>query len=134
MTQENKKVNIVLELGKANDCLKSAEILASNGQYTDAVSRLYYYVFHNVRALLFTKGYEPKSHEGTLRLLGMHYIKPGILPIELSHIFSKLMKYREEADYNPSYVFTKEDYDDFKKEANFLHEKIEAFLIKEGFQ
>jgi len=23
-----------------------------------------------------------------------------------SHIFSKLMKYREEADYNPSYVFT----------------------------
>ena len=30
--------------------------------------------------------------------------------------FSRLMKYREEADYNPSYMFTREDYIELKKE------------------
>jgi len=70
-------------------------------------SRLYYYIFYHVRALLLSKGLEPKTHEGSLRLLSLHFVKEGILSNKMSHIFSKLMKFREEADYNPSYVFTK---------------------------
>jgi uncharacterized protein (UPF0332 family) len=131
MTQQNKKVNIAQELERAKDCLKSAELLVPHGQYADAVSRLYYYVYHSIRALLFSKGLEPKTHEGTLRLLGMHFIKPGIFETSFSHNFAKLMKYRGEADYNPSYVFTKEDYEDFKNEAEEIHNKIIEFLEKE---
>ena len=41
------------------------------------------------------------------------------------------MKYREEADYNPSYVFTSEDYKGFKEEAVRLHNVIIKFLKKE---
>jgi len=70
-----------------------------------------------VRALLFTKGFEPKSHEGALRLLSLHFIKEGIFEPEIAHIFSRLMKYREEADYNPFYVFSKEDFLSYKEEA-----------------
>jgi len=50
-----------------------------------------------------------------------------------SHIFSKLMKYREEADYNPSYVFTKEDFIEFKKEAEELANKINGYLAEKGY-
>ena len=132
MTQQNKKINISQELERAKDCLKSAELLMSHGQYADAVSRLYYYVYHNIRALLLSRGFEPKTHEGTLRLLGLHFIKPGIFEPGLSHSFAKLMKYRGEADYNPSYVFTKEDYDDFKRESDLLNSQIIEFLQKEG--
>jgi len=32
-----------------------------------------------VRALLLGKGLEPKTHEGALRLLGLHFVKPGIV-------------------------------------------------------
>ncbi|WP_420536147.1 HEPN domain-containing protein [Dictyoglomus turgidum] len=39
-------------------------MLFENGLIKDAISRLYYYTLHMVRALLFTKGFEPKSHEG----------------------------------------------------------------------
>jgi uncharacterized protein (UPF0332 family) len=133
VTQENKEVNIALELEKAESSLKSAEVLAAHGQYADAVSRLYYYLFHSVRALLFSKGFEPKTHEGTLRLLGMHFIKPGILPTNISHIVTRLMKYREEADYNPSYVFTEEDYADFRKEADAANTAVKEFLTREHF-
>jgi uncharacterized protein (UPF0332 family) len=54
--------------------------------------------------VLLTEGLEPKSHEGALRLFGLHFVKPGAFEAKDSHIFSKLMKLREEADYNPSYT------------------------------
>jgi hypothetical protein len=78
--------------------------------------------------LLLTEGLEPKSHEGALRLLSLHFVKEGIFEPKVSHTFSKLMKYREEADYNPSYVFTAEDFVDFKREAEDLSNRIRAFL------
>jgi uncharacterized protein (UPF0332 family) len=81
-----------------------------------------------MRALLFTKGLEAKSHEGALRLFGLHFVKEGLFMAQDSHVFSKLMKFREEADYNPSYVFTMEDFKDLAKEADNLYLKIRAYL------
>jgi hypothetical protein len=43
------------------------------------------------------------------------------------------MKYREEADYNPSYLFTKEDFTEFKKEAIDLSNKIKDYLKGKGY-
>ena len=91
-----------------------------------------YCILYNVRALLLTKGLEPKSHEGALRLFGLHFVKKGIFSPSDSHIFSKLMKYREEADYNPTYTFTKEDFTEFKKEAGQLADNINKYLKKGG--
>ena len=68
MTNQNKKINISQELERAKS------VLSLQKQYADAVSRLYYYVYHNIRALLLSRGLEPKTHEGTLRLLGLHFI------------------------------------------------------------
>lgn len=131
MTEENRKRNIAAELARAKECLASADLLYSHGQLADAVSRLYYYLYHAVRALLLSRGLEPKTHEGTLRLLSLHFTKPGIVDAKTSHIFTRLMKYREEADYNPSYVFTKDDYLSFKQEADRLFEQIMERLRKE---
>ena len=99
MTEENRKKNIEQELARAKECLTSADLLFSHGQLADAVSRLYYNLYHAVRALLLSQGLEPKTHEGTLRLLSLHFTKPGILDAQTSHIFTRLVKYREEADY-----------------------------------
>ena len=92
-----------------------------------------YIILHTIRALLLTKGLEPKNHEGALRVFGLHFVKEGIFLPRDSHIFSRLMKYREEADYNPSYTFTKEDFIEFKKEAEDLSSKIKAYLNKMGY-
>jgi len=133
VTEENKKKNIREELERAEAALKAATVLFEKTLLNDAVSRLYYFLLYNIRALLLTKGLEPKSHESALRLLGLHFIKEGIFPPKTSHVFSKLMKYREEADYNPSYVFTSEDFVELKKEAEGLSEKIKAYIEKEGY-
>lgn len=128
MMEENKKENIGEEIERANEARKAAELLFSNDFIKDAVSKLYYFLLYSIRALLLTKGVEPKSHEGALRLFGLHFVKEGPFIPQDSHIFSKLMKFREEADYNPSYIFTKEDFKDLGIEADNLFLKIRAYL------
>jgi hypothetical protein len=133
MTDGNKKENIASELLKSAEMLSEAELLFNNGYFTGAVSRLYYALLHNIRGLLLTKGLEPKSHEGALRLFSLHFVKDGPFIAGDSHIFSRLMKYREEADYNPAYLFSKEDYKDLRKSAMELNEKIKDFLHKNDY-
>jgi uncharacterized protein (UPF0332 family) len=132
LTEANIRINVREEIVRAEECLKEPNTLEHAGFYAGGVSRLYYAVFHSLRALLIGKGLEPKTHEGALRLLGLHFIKTGILDTEISHIFARLMKYREEADYNPSYTFTEKDYVSFKKEADLLCTRVREFLKKEG--
>ena len=133
MMEENKKKNILEEMQRAGKAMEAANLLFNNGLLNDAISRLYYFVLYKIRALLLTKGLEPRSHEGTLRLFGLHFVKEGIFDPKSSHIFSKLMKYREEADYNPSYVFTEEDFIELKKEAEELANKINGYLEDKGY-
>ena len=128
MNEENKRENIREEIERATEVKRAAELLFSNNFIKDAVSKLYYFLLYSVRALLLTKGLEPKSHEGALRLFGLHFVKEGLFMAQDSHVFSKLMKFREEADYNPSYMFTKEDFKDLAKEADNLFLKIKAYL------
>jgi uncharacterized protein (UPF0332 family) len=133
MTEENKKDNINNELDRASKIMDAASLLFDKGFLSDAVSRLYYFLLHNIKALLLTLGLEPKSHEGVLRLFSLHFVKTGIFEAKTSHIFAKLMKYREEADYNPSYVFTSEDFVELRKEAGYLSDKIKGYLIEKGY-
>jgi len=133
LTEENKRKNIREEIEKAAKTIDAATLLFDNGFFNDAISRPYYFILHNIRALLLTKGLEPQSHEGALRLLGLHFIKEGIFEPKVSHTFSKLMKYREEADYNPSYIFTSEDFVDLKKEAEALSEKNKSYLRRKDY-
>jgi uncharacterized protein (UPF0332 family) len=133
VTKQNIRKNIKAELERALNALSASVLLFDNGFFNDAVSRLYYFVLHNIRALLLTKGLEPKSHEGALRLFGLNFVKEGIFRTGESHIFSKMMKFREEADYNPAYFFTREDFILFKKEAEELADKIKAYLGDKGY-
>jgi len=87
MTEENKKINIQEEMKRADESMRAAHLLYENNFLNDAISRLYYFILYNVRALLLTKGLEPKSHEGALRLFSLHFIKAGIFDIKSSHIF-----------------------------------------------
>ena len=133
MNEENKKVNAQEEIGRANEAIKAADLLFENGFVRDAVSKLYYSLLYCIRALLLTEGLEPKSHEGALRLFGLHFVKSGAFEAKDSHIFSKLMKFREEADYNPSYSFASEDFLEFRNEAQGLIQKITTYLRNKDY-
>ena len=69
--------------------------------YGQVLSTLYYGYFNLIKALLYQKGFDPKSHEGVYSLLNLHFIKHGTFDKKYSRLFEQLHKAREVADYNP---------------------------------
>jgi uncharacterized protein (UPF0332 family) len=132
VTKREIRAAIVEELTRSDETLREADVLQKNGLLHGAVSRLYYAVLHGVRALLLTEGLEPRSHDGALRLLGLHFVKTGVLTPQESHVFARLMKFREQADYNASYVFTPPDVKEFRTQAGALLEKLRAVIGAKG--
>jgi uncharacterized protein (UPF0332 family) len=128
VTEDNRKENIRAELDRATEALDAATLLYENGYISDAISRLYYLVLYHVRALLLSKGLEPRSHDGALRLLGLHFVREGLMDKRAAQVFSKLMKFRQEADYNPISMFAKEDFIAFKDEAEMFAASAKSYL------
>jgi len=130
---KNKERAVSEELERAAAAMQAADLMFDHDLISDAVSKLYYYLLYHLRVLLITRDLEPRSNEGVLRLFGLHFIKEGIFPAGHSHIVSRMMKYREEADYNPSYTFTEKDYTDFRGEVISVSEDVKSYLIKNHF-
>lgn len=133
MNGENIKAAVAEELRRADEAYRAAELLSENQLISDAVSKLYYFLLYHVRALLLTRELEPRSHEGALRLFSLHFVKTKIFQPATAHTFSKMMKYREEADYNPAYSFSKEDYKDFREDAVSAAGKCKKYLESGAF-
>lgn len=106
MTDENRKAAIALELRHAKLALDAAQLLRSSNLYNDALSRLYYALFHTLLALLLTEGIEPKRHRSLPHLLGEHFSTMlGAADIAL---VSRAATYRGLADYERTWEATSE--------------------------
>lgn len=55
-----------------------------------------------LRALLYEKGLEPKTHEGIRRMIGLHYVTTNLMPAAVEDGLTRLAYMREAADYAPS--------------------------------
>lgn len=133
MNEKNKAVNINEEWERALTVLKEAKILASQELWEGATSRAYYAAFHVTQALLLTESLQPKSHQGTIHLFVQHFVKTGLIEPEYSQILARAAKYREEADYRHSMVFTKQQTDQTIQEAGLFLNRIEQYLRKNNY-
>jgi uncharacterized protein (UPF0332 family) len=64
VNEENKKANIREEIDRAKDAIRAANLLFENGFVRDGVSKLYYSLLYNIRALLLTEGLKLGANEG----------------------------------------------------------------------
>lgn len=127
-----RQLNIQDEWSRANTVLKESKVLAEQQLWEGATSRAYYAGFHAVQALLLTQGLQPKTHSGTLYLFNHHFVKTGLIEPEYSQILARAAKYREEADYRHTMVFTKFQTEQTIQEVIHFLKRIEDFLKKSG--
>lgn len=109
MTQDEIRQNIRLEMEAGDEAINAAKSLVEKALYRSAMSRTYYGLFHYIKALLYTRGLEPKSHEGLEHLFGLHFVKSGKVEAKNAKLLARLQKYRESSDYGLVTVFGKED-------------------------
>jgi hypothetical protein len=97
--------------------IESAADAYKRQNYGQVLSSLYYAYFHLIKALLYTKGFDPKTHEGVYSMLNLHFIRYNVIDKKFSRFFEKLHKSREIADYNPiAPKFDKRDANTFATE------------------
>ena len=128
MTPEEIRQNIQLEMDAGNEALEAARSLVKQALYRSAMSRAYYGLFHHIKALLYTRGLEPKSHEGLEHLFGLHFVKAGKVDVKSPKLLARLQKYRERSDYGLVTFFTKEDVEQELAEVDSFLQSIQDYL------
>jgi uncharacterized protein (UPF0332 family) len=134
MTESNRIRNVADEVTRADQALRAAEALLSLGLHADAVSRAYYAAFHLVRALLLTRGVEPRSHQGAIHLLNVELVRPGQFPASHNRLLAGLQRQRENADYDAAVVFTAEDAQAAVEDARAFAVDARAALHRWGYR
>lgn len=128
MNEANKTLNRQMEIVRAEESLKAAQLLFEQGLWRDSISRSYYTAFHMIQALLLTLGIEAKSHSGAQSLFSLHFVKKGVFEPRYARILSKAQKFREESDYDPVSEFGREDAAERLAEVNDLAKRVKAYL------
>jgi hypothetical protein len=109
VNEANRIVNARAELDSSEEALTAAAALLENGLLRSAVSRRYYGMLHLVCALVLSRGFDPRSHEGAETLFALHFVRPGVVDLRFGKLFAHLQKFREQADYGPVLVLAAEE-------------------------
>ena len=131
MTDENKRQAIALALGHARAARQAAQALRDLALYNDALSRLYYALFHVMTALLLTEGVEPRRHRALPALLGKrfgHLLDAGDVAA-----VSRAATYRDLADYERTWHATRVVVDAASAELEPLFDRVMAHLAAAGY-
>ena len=104
MTGEGRRESARAELDLADEELRVAEGLLRDGVPRIAIARVYFAVFHAVRAQLYAEGFEPRTHGGAQHLFNLRFVRTGRYEASTSRLVARLQKYREDADYAPAFV------------------------------
>ena len=82
LTEEERKAIVVYRLEKAESALVEAKDCVSLNHWNLAANRLYYAAYYASSALLISAGHAAKTHDGTIGMIGQHYVRTGVLTNE----------------------------------------------------
>jgi uncharacterized protein len=133
MTDANRRANVAAEVARGEEALESAVLLLSAGKYADAVARAYYAIHHLARALLLTRDVEVRSHEALRSQFGLHLVRAGLVDPRFGKLLAQVQRFRELADYESTFVFTREHAEEEVAATREFVATARALLIREGY-
>lgn len=133
MTEDNRRQAIAQDLRQSELAMKAARLLRDAGLYNDALSRLYYALYHVTIALLLTESVEPRRHRAITSLLSGHFLPSGTLTAEDIAVVSKAQTYRDLADYERAWDATAAIADEAFASVEPLIARIREFLDRGGW-
>lgn len=136
MTREDKLNYSKALLENARQCIRTAHNNVEFGDYKAAANRSYYAIFHSMRAVLMLEeeNLQQSKHSGVIAVFRQRYIKEGIFSKEHSRTISDAFEIRNEADYDVSYIISKESVVEQIKRAEEFLKAVESYLVQKGVQ
>lgn len=112
-----RKELIDYRLSRACETLKEADYNARGGYYNTAVNRLYYACYYAASALMLNANLEASSHAGIRSMLGLKFVKTGVIEPKYGRIYQQLFENRQSGDYE-DFVYCDEDlFDELRPQA-----------------
>jgi uncharacterized protein (UPF0332 family) len=109
MKTEDKANVVKMRIKSAKENLTDAELALKANRYKNTANRAYYCIFHAMRALLISEGYDSKKHSGIISEFRKRYIKTGAISKEYSYIIKEAFDARIGSDYDDMFEVDKED-------------------------
>ena len=100
VSEHDSKYEIALYIESAREMLEVAAHNMADGFYGSAVNRAYYAIFYAANALLRTRGIVRSKHSGVIAAFRQHFVKPGLVEVEYSDIYGRVMEDRHVSDYD----------------------------------
>lgn len=129
LTDEERNAIVVYRLEKAENAFVEANDCVSLGHWNLAANRLYYAAYYASSALLISSGHSAKSHEGTIGMIGQHYVRTGILSGEDGILLARLQNMRHTGDYDDFLDWKKEDVEPYISKVEAFVEKIKKIIF-----
>ena len=104
-------------LDKAERYIRSARLLAEDGDFDSAASRLYYAMFYIAERLLEAKGLSFTSHRAVISAFGQHFAKTGGLDLRFHQALLTGFSQRQLGDYSTGSNLNSLDIDTMDKQA-----------------
>jgi|GEM_PF-5317309 len=102
---KNARFDVVeAELRVAARAMEEAEVLRKAGLVGGSLSRLSFAALHWSKALLASEGSEVSRHRGLKSVLSQHFVRTGRLEVEHAQTLARLETWRDDADYDSSFV------------------------------
>lgn len=115
-------------MNRARETLQEARLMFDANHIYGAANRTYYACFYAVVGLLLTKKLSSPKHSGVIALFNRHFIKEGIMPIEMGKFYSRMFDTRIESDYGELVQFEKSQIEADIAEAEKFIAKIEEYI------
>lgn len=128
MTLEERQILVKLQVERAHRFVNQADEMMALGYSDMAVNRFYYACFHIVQALFIQKEIVAHTHAGMLTQFSNHFVRTGIVEIEVGSFLARLFQLRQKADYNCAYDISKEEAETLKEPTHQFIEKIESLI------
>ncbi|MCD7971361.1 MAG: HEPN domain-containing protein [Candidatus Azobacteroides sp.] len=128
LSAEERKALVANRIEKSRQTLHEAKGIMQMKFWSSAANRLYYACYYITGALLVKNGYIAQTHTGVARLLGLHFIKTGLISKEIGKTYNKLFELRQTGDYDDWRTIEQEDVEDLLQPAEKFIETVEKLL------
>jgi len=125
---------IRLYLERAWEMLDVAGLNLSEGYLDSAINRAYYAIYYAANALLVTEGLGRSKHSAVIASFRERFVKPGIIDVEYSRIYGRVMDDRHTSDYEVEVQVETRVAEKDMTDARLFVERIEGYLRQEGWR
>lgn len=117
---------------RAKEDLTAAHSNYNEGLYKASINRSYYAIFHCVRAVNITNGYDSSKHSQVIGYFNRYFVHTGEFANNTYKIIDEAYRIRERCDYQDFFLATREDAEIQIQHAEEFIKATEAYLEKKS--